>query len=517
MNKYSRRDFLRFMGLGVASIAIQGCSNVANISADDNFKDKPNIIFIMADDMGYGDLGCYGATQIPTPNIDRLAAQGIRFTDAHSPSALCTPTRYGVLTGRYCWRTRLKKGVIYGHSKPLIEPDRLTVPSLLRQYGYKTACIGKWHLGFEWDVKGKAKEPQEDGMNVDYTKPVKNGPLAFGFDYFFGIAASLDMPPYCFIENNHTVGIPSLEKHPYNTLQKKGLMPPGWEDEQVGPTFTHKAINFIERHIGQHSDQPFFLYFPTSAPHTPCTPPDFIKGKSTAGVRGDMVTQVDWTVGQLLDTLDKYNLTDNTLIIVTSDNGALTVGLPDWAGEPLAKYDIEHFDHKPNGLLRGQKADIYDGGHREPFIARWPGRIKPGSTSDELICLIDLMATCAAIVGAKFPDDAAEDSYNILPALFDKKYHFPIREALIHHSGEGMFSIRQGRWKLVMGRGSGGFSIPQYIEPKPYQPQGQLYNLQADPSETNNVWAQNPKIVKHLTNLLNKYKQQGYSRPKKKL
>jgi len=515
MNKYSRRDFLRFLGLGAASLAIPGCSNPANSSASNGSKDKPNIIFLMADDMGYGDLGCYGATQIPTPNIDRLAAQGILFTDAHSPSALCTPTRYGVLTGRYCWRTRLKKGVIYGHSKPLIEPDRLTVPSLLRQHGYKTACIGKWHLGFNWDVKGKAKEPQEDGMNVDYTKSVKNGPLAFGFDYFFGIAASLDMPPYCFIENNHTVGIPSLEKHPYNTLQKKGLMPPGWEDEQVGPTFTRKAINFIERHVRHHSDRPFFLYFPTSAPHTPCTPPDFIKGKSTAGVRGDMVTQVDWTVGQLLDTLDKHNLTDNTLIIVTSDNGALTVGLPDWAKAPPAKYDIEHFGHRPNGSLRGQKADIYDGGHREPFIARWPGKIKPGSTSDELICLIDLMATCAAIVGVKLTDDAAEDSYNILPALLDKKHQIPIREALVHHSGEGMFSIRQGRWKLVLGRGSGGFSIPPHIKPKPHQPQGQLYDLQADPGETNNLWAQNPKIVKHLTNLLNRYKKQGYSRPKK--
>ena len=515
MNKYSRRDFLRFMGLGAASLVVPGCSNVAKLSTRDEFKDKPNIIFLMADDMGYGDLGCYGATQIPTPNIDRLASQGIRFTDAHAPSALCTPTRYGVLTGRYCWRTRLKKGVIYGHSKPLIKPDRLTVPSLLKQHGYKTACIGKWHLGFDWAVKGETKEPQEDGMNVDYTKTVKNGPLEFGFDYFFGIAASLDMPPYCFIENNHTVGIPTLEKYPYNTLQKKGLMPPGWKDERVGPTFTRKAVNFIENNVKTRPNKPFFLYLPISAPHTPCTPPDFIKGRSSAGVRGDMVTEVDWTTGQILDTLDRLNISENTLIIVTSDNGALTVGLPDWAKDPPAKYDIEHFGHRPNGALRGQKADIYDGGHREPFIARWPGKIKPASTSDELICLIDLMATCAAIVGAKLPDNAAEDSYNILPALLDKKNHFPIREALVHHSGEGMFSIRQGRWKLVLGRGSGGFSIPPHIEPKPHQPQGQLYDLQADPAESNNLWAQNPQIVERLTNLLDKYKQQGYSRPKK--
>jgi arylsulfatase A-like enzyme len=515
MNKYSRRDFLRFMGLGAASLVIPGCLNPVNSSASNDSKDKPNIIFLMADDMGYGDLGCYGAMQIPTPNIDRLAAQGIRFTDAHSPSALCTPTRYGVLTGRYCWRTRLKKGVIYGHSKPLIEPKRLTVPSLLKQHGYETACIGKWHLGFDWALKDKRKETKEDGTNTDYTKPVKNGPLAYGFDYFFGISASLDMPPYCFIENDRTVGIPSLEKHPYNTLQKKGFMPPGWKDENVGPEFTRKAINFIENNVKTRPNKPFFLYLPISAPHTPCTPPDFIKGRSSAGVRGDMVTEVDWTAGQILDTLDRLNISENTLIIVTSDNGALTVGLPDWAGEPLAKYDIEHFGHKPNGLLRGQKADIYDGGHREPFIARWTGKIKPGSTSNELICLIDLMATCAAIVGAKLPGDAAEDSYNILPVLLDKKLDVPIREALVHHSGEGMFSIRQGRWKLVLGRGSGGFSIPPHIEPKPHQPQGQLYNLQTDPAETNNLWANNPQIVKHLTNMLNRYKKQGYSRPKK--
>ena len=514
MNKHSRRDFLRFMGLTAASLVVPGCSNVAKLSARDKFKNKPNIIFLMADDMGYGDLGCYGATQIPTPNIDRLATQGIRFTDAHAPSALCTPTRYGVLTGRYCWRTRLKKGVIYGHSKPLIKPDRLTVPSLLKQHGYKTACIGKWHLGFEWALKDKRKEHKEDGTNTDYTKPVKNGPLSYGFDYFFGIAASLDMPPYCFIENDRTVGIPSMEKHPYNTLQKKGFMPPGWKDENVGPTFIRKAVNFIEKNVKTRPNKPFFLYLPISAPHTPCTPPDFIKGRSSAGVRGDMVTEVDWTAGQILDTLDRLNISENTLIIVTSDNGALTVGLPDWANEPPAKYDIEHFGHTPNGTLRGQKADIYDGGHREPFIARWPGKIKPGSTSDELICLIDLMATCAAIVGAKLPDNAAEDSYNILPVLLDKKNHFPIREALVNHSGEGMFSIRQGRWKLILGRGSGGFSIPTHIEPKPHQPQGQLYDLQADPAETNNLWAQNPQVVLRLKNLLDKYKQQGYSRPK---
>lgn len=513
--RVNRREFLKSTALGLASLAVPGCMNFAKLSAGDVSEDRPNIIFLMADDMGYGDLGCYGAVQIPTPNIDRLAGQGIRFTDAHAPSALCTPTRYGVLTGRYCWRTRLKKGVIYGHSKPLIEPNRMTVPSFLKQHGYSTACIGKWHLGFDWALKDKQKEHLEDGTNVDYSKPVRNGPLAFGFDYFFGIAASLDMPPYCFIENDRTVGIPGVEKHPYNTLQKKGLMTPGWKDEQVGPTFTRKAIEFIEGCVKHDPGQPFFLYFAASAPHTPCTPPDFIKGRSTAGVRGDMVTEVDWTLGELLDTLDRLKLSSNTLVIVTSDNGALTAGLPAWAKDPPSMYDLVHHGHRPNGPLRGQKADIWDGGHREPFIARWPGKIKPGSTSRELICLTDLMATCAAIVGAELPDDAGEDSYNILPALLGQKRGRPIREALVHHSGSGVFSIRRGRWKLILGRGSGGFSTPQHIRPKPAEPQGQLYDLAKDPAETRNLWAQHPEIVQRLTNLLNKYKKDGRSRVKK--
>ncbi|MCP4405168.1 MAG: sulfatase-like hydrolase/transferase, partial [bacterium] len=309
----------------------------------------PNIIFIMADDMGYGDLGCYGATKISTPNMDRIAAEGVRFTDAHSSSAVCTPSRYSVLTGRYCWRTTRKRGVGGGFSLPLIDPARMTAASLLKEHGYATAAVGKWHVGLEWQLNEESEhgvelpdnlETQhslgiktlnsgkhfdsaiwEDLGVVDYSKPILGGPTSLGFDYFFGIAGSLDMPPYCFIENDRTVGIPSEEKSPYNAQQKKGYMTPGWKDEEVDVNFAQRAVEFIETHYSDNPDQPFFLYLTPSAPHRPCMPPEFLKGKSQAGPRGDMVLMVDWMVGQVLDTLDRLDLADDTLIMVTSDNG----------------------------------------------------------------------------------------------------------------------------------------------------------------------------------------------------
>lgn len=491
--KTSRRTFLKLLGGSITSLSLgMACGNQQK---------RPNIIFIMADDLGYGDLGCYGATQIPTPHIDKLASEGKRFIDAHAPAAVCTPTRYGVLTGRYSWRSKMKRGVLNGYDPLLLEKGRLTVASMLKENGYGTACVGKWHLGL-----GNQKP-------TDFSQPLSPGPNDVGFDYFFGIPASLDMPPYCFVENDKTVGELSVEKNPYNTLQRKGPMVPGWKDEEVGPTFTKKAINFIEDHVQKNKNKPFFLYMPYHAPHTPCTPPDFIKGKSTAGVRGDMVTELDWMINQIMETLKKNNLADNTLLFLTSDNGALTVGPESWVGQPLERYDLDHNGHKPNGALRGQKSDTYDGGHREPFIAWWPGKIEAGSTSDELICLTDLIATCAAVINLKLPANAGEDSYNILKALLGENKK-PIREAIVHHSGRGIFAIRKNNWKLVLGRGSGGFSAPGFIEPKEGEPLGQLYNLEKDLAEKNNVWSENAEKVKELENLLEKYKQQGYSRPK---
>lgn len=489
---------------------------------------KPNIVYIMADDMGYGDLGCYGATKIETPNMDRVAAEGIRFTDAHSSSSVCTPSRYSVLTGRYCWRTVRKRGVGGGFSLPLIEPPRMTLASLLKGQGYQTAAVGKWHVGLEWQLKdeladalkkqeewrlghrlgtatdsaGKTfdSEVWEDPGVIDYSKPILGGPRTLGFDYFFGIAGSLDMPPYCFIENERTVGIPNVEKSPYNPQQKKGYMTPRWKDEEVDLRFTEKALEVVETARRDHPDRPFFLYLTPSAPHRPCLAPDFLKGTSRAGARGDMVRVVDWMVGQILDVLDRFDLAEDTLLIVTSDNGARP-----------ADVDGNTHGHKSCGDLRGYKADIWDGGHREPFIVRWRNRIKPGSVSDETICLTDLMATFAAITGAELPQHAAEDSCSFVPALLGQSSQRSEREAIVHHSVDGMFSIRQGKWKLILGRGSGGFSEPARIIPAPGEPQGQLYDMDNDTAETTNLWYLHPQVVAQLTELLVRYKEQGHS------
>ena len=504
----NRRDFLKAAGLGAASLVLPSCAGVWRSPAGRAADEKPNIIFIMADDMGYGDLGCYNRdSKIPTPNMDRLAKEGIRFTDAHSPSAVCTPTRYGVLTGRYCWRTRLKRGVLNGYSPSLIDTRRMTVASLLKQYGYATACIGKWHLGLGSDKR------------TDFSKPLAPGPNALGFDYFYGISASLDMPPYCYIENDRVVKEPTLTVEAGEASKdgwwRKGPIAPGFKHVDVMPTLTEKAVAYIDKHAKSSRNSPFFMYFALPAPHCPIAPADFVKGRSQAGGYGDYVVEVDWAVGEVMKALEQNGFAENTLIMVTSDNGS-----PGRTKIKRAPYSIiEVYGHYPSGDLRGIKADIWDGGHREPFVARWPARIRAGSTSDELICLTDLLATCAAVVGAKLPPllsstrrRGGEDSYSILPALLGKKMDKPIREAVVHHSGSGMFAVRQGKWKLILGRGSGGFTKPSRVKPKPGEPRGQLYDLHKDPAETNNVWAEHPGIVQRLTNLLEKYRKQGHSR-----
>jgi len=463
----------------------------------------------MADDMGYGDLGCYGARKIQTPNMDRLARSGIRFTDAHSSSAVCTPSRYSVLTGRYCWRTSHKEWVIWGFEPPLIEPGRQTVASLLKEHGYATAAIGKWHLGLEWSTVDGCR-PLEDGTNVDYAAGIRGGPKDLGFDTNFNITGSLDMAPYCFIKDNFTDGIPSVEKYPYLPQQIKGFMTPGWQDDQVDIIFTRKAVEFIDNHAADNPDKPFFLYLTPSAPHRPltpsaphrpCVPPEFIKGMSQAGPRGDMVALVDWMVGEIDAALARHQLVENTLVIVTSDNGARET---DFYGND--------YGHRSCGNLRGQKADIWDGGHREPFIARWPRIIQPGSTSNQLICLSDLLATCAKILNVELADDAGEDSFSFLSELDGSSDGRPIRPAVVHHSGDGMFSVREGKWKLILGLGSGGFSHPQRMVPGPGEPDGQLYDMEADYQETENLWDEKTELVNHLKTILGRYTREGRSK-----
>ncbi len=465
---------------------------------------QPNIIYIMADDMGYGDVAWYNAkTKIPTPNMDRIAREGVYCTDAHSASAVCSPSRYAVMTGKFGWRSSLKRGVLNGFGAPLIEHDQLTVARLLKEQGYATAAIGKWHLGLNWSTDSGERIPSpngshfwsEDGFDIDYTRPVTGGPNELGFDYSFCIAGSLDMPPYCFIENGQTVGIPDQEKQPYYNQQRRGLMTPGWKDEAVDTTFASKSVAFIEQHTASHPDQPFFLYLTPSAPHRPCDiRPAFVIDKSQAGDRGDMVYLFDWVVGQVLDALDRLDIADDTFIMLTSDNGAR-----------LVCADGNDYGHKSNGNLRGQKADIWEGGHREPFLARWPGHIDPGTATDALICLSDVMATCAAITGADLAADT--DSFNMLPHLTNQKAETPVRETLVHHSAAGMFSIRADQWKLILGLGSGGFSEPKSVEPTPGQARGQLYDLSNDLAETNNLWTERPDIVQALTRKLQAFVQ----------
>ena len=457
---------------------------------------KPNIVIILADDMGWGDPGSYNRqSKAKTPNIERLASQGMRFTDAHSPSSVCTPTRYGLLTGRYAWRTSLKSGVLQGYDPLLIEPGRATIASMLKVQGYNTGAVGKWHLGF-----GKTKP-------VDYSKPLTPGPNAIGFDYFFGIPSSLDFTPYVYVEKESVVEAPTAtvaeSKHQRDGGQgfwRGGPIAPSFKHKEVLGKLTDKAVGFIQK---QTKAAPFFLYFPMSAPHTPWLPLGEWKGKSGAGDYGDFVMQTDAMVGRVVKALEDAGFAENTLVIFTSDNGAHW--LP---GE------VEHYQHQANGKRRGQKADIWEGGHRVPFIARWPGQVKAGSVNDELICLTDLMATAAAVAGAKLQTNSAEDSYTLLPTLLRGKQNRPIREAVVHHSIDGTFAIRQGDWKLALGLGSHGFSEPKDIKAKAGEAAGQLYNLKDDPEEKANLWLKQPELVARLTALLEKYQQEGRSSPR---
>ncbi len=481
----------------------------ANDASNDGAKtepSRPNIVYILADDLGYGDVRCLNPeSKIATPNIDRLASQGMSFTDAHSGSSVCTPTRYGILTGRYAWRSRLKSGVLGGYSPHLIEPGRLTVASLLKRNGYHTAGIGKWHLGLDWSTRqpsafGDGIEPKGPISAVDYTRPIRNGPTALGFDYYYGISASLDMPPYLYIHNDQTVGVPTTEK----TYLRKGPAHADFEAVGVLPTITTKAVEYIDSRSKDPEHRPFFLYFPLTAPHTPIVPDETFAGRSGIGAYGDFVMQIDATVGRVLDAIERNGLSGNTLVIFTSDNGC----------SPSADFPaLASFGHHPSAQWRGYKADIFEGGHRIPFVVRWPGRVQPGSICDDTICLTDLMATCAAIVGAALPDDAGEDSVNLLPDLLGTAKG-PLREATVHHSINGSFAIRQGRWKLALCPDSGGWSAPRPGRSEVSDlPPIQLFDLSRDVGERHNVQAEHPEVVSRLTKLLEKYVSEGRSTP----
>lgn len=485
--------------------------------------DKPNIVVVLADDLGFGDLSCNNPlSKIVTPHADRLAAEGMRFTDAHTPSSVCSPTRYGLLTGRYAWRTRMTSGVLDGFSPPLIEPNRVTVASYLQSQGYTTACIGKWHLGLQWtktdgtlESSDRAEKGVRPGFEIDYIKGFSGGPVALGFDRFFGISASLNMPPFCFLENDHVVHLPVLHQERMRdanfTATDEGMRSPDFTNFAVMPRLAGEAVAFIEEQAAGKEKRPFFLYAPLSSPHLPVVTNQEYFGKSQAGSYGDFVIETDAFLGAILETLDRTGLTGETLVLFTSDNGGLYHWWEAKEADDIKHYKvtgraahIQEFGHQGNGMLRGTKADIWEGGHRVPFLVRWPGKTPAGTVSKETVELTDLLATTAAILGTALPKGAGPDSVNILPALLSEKPEKLVREYSVHHSISGVFAIRQGPWKLIPDhRGSGGFSQPKNLDPKKEGgPIGQLYQLVEDPSETKNVYEDHPDVVARLNKKL---------------
>lgn len=480
--------------------------------------ERPNIVFVLCDDLGYGDVHCLNPNgKIPTPRFDQLAAAGMTLTDAHSGSAVCSPTRYGLMTGRYAWRSRLQQGVLGGLSPRLIEPQRMTVADLLKSHSYHTACIGKWHLGMNWAVReGKqiaelSIETREQVWNVDFSQPIANGPNAVGFDEYFGVSASLDMVPYTFLQNDRVTVLPSVDREfpmivgASKGMTRRGPAAPDFQVEDVLPTLTRKAVEYIgQRAADARQGRPFFLYLPLTAPHTPTAPAPEWQGRSGLNEYADFVMQTDASLGHVLDALDQHQLTENTLVIATSDNGC----------SPYAQFDeLSAKGHHPGSMFRGAKADIYEGGHRVPFIVRWPAKIAPGTKSDRLVCLTDFLATCADILDCQLPDDAGEDSVSFLPVLVGADDPKP-RTAVVHHSVNGSFAIRDGSWKLALCPGSGGWSFPRPgRDDDAALPRIQLYDLAADIGEQHNVQAEHPAKVARLTDLLTKYVSDGRSTP----
>lgn len=442
---------------------------------------KPNIIFILADDMGYGDVSCFNEnSKIITPFIDKLASEGVMFTDAHTSSSVCTPTRYGILTGRYNWRSTLKQGVLGGYSKALIPAARQTIAGFLKEAGYKTAGIGKWHLGWGW------ANVEAGNDSVDFSQKVDNGPITRGFDYFYGFNGSLDMPPYVWVENDRPTMVPT--KMTVDTGKqswwREGLTSDDFSHEQVLPDITQKTVQFINENAGRR--QPFFLYMPLPAPHTPILPTEQFQGKSgLENPYGDFVIMVDWVVGQVMNVLEQKGIAENTVFIFTTDNGC----------SPEADFNqLATKGHDPSYVFRGHKADIFEGGHHVPFVVRWPAKVKPGKTG-QLLCTTDLFATVADIIGKELPDSVAEDSYSFLPALNVKSASEP-RKSIVHHSINGSFAYRKGDWKVIFCPGSGGWSDPkpgsERIEDLPVV---QLYNLKDDIGEERNLQDENKELV----------------------
>ncbi len=484
---------------------------------------RPNILLILADDLGYGDVACYNPTsKIPTPNLDQLAREGMRFTDAHSPSTVCTPTRYSILTGRMAFRTGMKSVFVGVQGPCLIEANRLTLPQMLQNQGYATTCIGKWHVGMSFfDSAGTLiTDGSVDGVRkVDYSRIIPDGPVDRGFDQFFGtVSCPTTDWIYAYVENNR-IPVPPTKKldksklpsHAYSVDCRAGLVADNFDHEEVDLVFLEKSLSFLEKHVRNRPEQPFFLFHSMQAVHLPSFPARSFQGKTNAGPHGDFIFEMDHVVGKLLDKLDELGVSENTLVIFASDNGP----------EVISVIDMRNSYHHDGAYpWRGVKRDQWEGGHRTPFIVRWPGKIKPGSTSTQLLSLTDIMPTCAELVGFKLPSTAAEDGFSMLPIWLGTQGNEPVRDYLLQQTIKLDLSIRSGDWKYLDHRGSGGnnyeragaWSMRAYAlqDTDPAAP-GQLYNLATDPGETINLYSTHPAKVKHLKEKLEYFKEIGRS------
>lgn len=479
----------------------------------------PNVLILYADDLGFGDLGVQNPdSKIPTPNLDQLANQGMRFTDGHSSSGICTPSRYALLTGRHHWRDF--HGIVNALGNSVFQPERLTLPEMLKQNGYATSAIGKWHLGWDWDALKKSDaKPVGEGRRkawppeaFDWSKAIPNGPLAHGFDHYFGDTV-INFPPYCWIEDDHVVKAPDtmMDTSKWKSIKegnwecRGGPMASDWDPYQNIPTTTQRGVDFLLSRKG--SEEPFFLYFAFPSPHAPIIPNDKFDGKSGAGAYGDFVFETDDACGRLLKALQDSGHAENTVVIFSADNGP----------ERYAYARDEKFDHWSPGPLRGLKRDIYEGGHHVPFLIRWPGMTKAGSVSDALVSQIDIMATLASHLEFELPDDAAEDSHNLLPLLKGEKSH--IRNVHVHNTKTDHYAIREGEWLLIDGK-NGYVSArnaaweKRHGYPADDQEPVELYDLSKDLGQRKNLASQHPDKVTEMQQLLKKIRDQGYSAPR---
>ncbi|MDP6557980.1 MAG: arylsulfatase [Pirellulaceae bacterium] len=489
---------MRVCFLIATSLSIVQIASAAN--------DRPNIVIVLADDFGVGDIQAhYPENKISTPHLDRLVREGTSFSDAHSPSAVCSPTRYGLLTGRYAWRTRLQEWVIAAYEPPLITEHRPTLPSLLKEHGYDTACIGKWHLGWEWAGPQSSRMTEvrngQKTLQWDFTRPMRGGPTQRGFDYFFGVDLP-NLPPFTFIENDRVVTQPT-ERYKFDPSEgivlPKGFIgspiAPGWRFQEILPEITRRAVQQI--HDRAKQEVPFFLYFSMTSPHEPIVPSQDFRGKSGIAPIADFVMETDWSAGQVIKAIDDAGIADNTIVIFTADNGH---------SHYTGWKELVDAGHMPSGPYRGHKGDVWEGGHRVPLVIRWPERVQAGKSNNQMVCLTDIFATCAAIIGADLPTDGAEDSLSFLFSLL-RKASDDGRTTVVNHSNHGEFAYRDGPWKLVF-KMSG--RNPQQSRGKPTI--AELYNLDSDVSEQNDLSPKYPEIVERMTAGLRSVIERGTSR-----